>query len=320
MKKLFTTIIALCAIISANAQFKVTSDGNVHVKDSLSNGHAFLTIGHDPETGPTIGNTGIKAGTHVYTNKTNSYLNFGLLSTIENQNHNSNDSYGVWGEAIGATGFHNYGVVGTIYPYGKGAGIYGTTEGTVYPWPEIGEYAGYFYGEVYVDGLLTAYSLYNLSDETRMANSVSISNVSSPTRGNSTLESLLSLDVKSFNLKQREAVQADANRNISEAQAEHINQVEKAKSMQQHFGVSAQELQKIYPELVKERSDGSLVVNYVEMVPLLLRSIQELKAEVEELRAASTMSKSETETEKNSIAGGQTEEKTTENQRLMLLK
>ena len=285
MKKLFTTILALCAILSVSAQFKVTSDGTAHVKDTLANGHAMLTIGHDPETGATVGNTSIKAGTHIYTNETSANSNYGLISSIENQNHNTNYTYGVWGEALGANGYHNFGLVGALFPNDKGAAVFGTTEVSIYPVHLNSDYAGYFYGNVCVDGPLTAYSLYVISDETRMTNATSLSDTSLGTRG-STLDNLLSLDVKSFNLKQQEEVRADASRNISASQAEHINQVEKDKSMQQHFGISAQELQRIYPELVMERGDGSLVVNYVEMVPLLLRSIQELKAEVEELKSS----------------------------------
>lgn len=316
MKKIILTIVALCAIVSANAQFKVTSDGNVHIKDSLCNDHAILTIGHDPETTNAY-DAYMKAGTHIYSENTSRSYNFGLLSQMYSKHNTQNYIIGVWGETRGASGFHNFGVAGLINPYDKGAGIYGTNEGLLTPWATIGEYAGYFYGDVYVDGPLTAYSLYVVSDETRMANTTSLSNASSSTRG-STLDNLLSLDVKSYNLKQRDALTKGSDNQLSDAQVDHINQKEKEKSMQPHFGISAQELQKIYPELVMEGSDGTLMVNYVEMVPLLLRSIQELKAEVEELRAAGDLRTGNARN--NTIAGGQTEEKASENKRLMLLK
>ncbi|SDH45585.1 hypothetical protein SAMN04487901_1331, partial [Prevotella communis] len=47
----------------------------------------------------------------------------------------------------------------------------------------------------------------------------------------------------------------------------------------------AQELQTIYPELVVKGQDGYLGVNYIELVPILVRGIQELKSEVNELKA-----------------------------------
>jgi hypothetical protein len=49
-----------------------------------------------------------------------------------------------------------------------------------------------------------------------------------------------------------------------------------------HYGLIAQELQKIYPTLVTENQDGYLAVNYIEIIPLLVRSIQELNAKVEQ--------------------------------------
>ena len=54
-----------------------------------------------------------------------------------------------------------------------------------------------------------------------------------------------------------------------------------------HFGLLAQELQAIYPNLVKEGQGGYLYINYIELVPILIRSIQELKAEIDELKDVS---------------------------------
>lgn len=55
-----------------------------------------------------------------------------------------------------------------------------------------------------------------------------------------------------------------------------------------HYGLLAQELQAIYPELVKEGQDGYLGVNYIELIPILIRSIQELKQELDESRTSQT--------------------------------
>ena len=53
-----------------------------------------------------------------------------------------------------------------------------------------------------------------------------------------------------------------------------------------HFGLDAEELQKVYPDLVLEGQDGYLAVNYVELVPLLIRSIQELKQELDAVKGS----------------------------------
>ena len=49
-------------------------------------------------------------------------------------------------------------------------------------------------------------------------------------------------------------------------------------------GVVAQEVQKIHPEIVEERKNGYLGVDYKRLVPLLIQSVKELKQEVEELK------------------------------------
>ena len=49
-------------------------------------------------------------------------------------------------------------------------------------------------------------------------------------------------------------------------------------------GVIAQEVQKVLPEVVTEREDGMLAVKYEKMIGLLVESIKDLKAEVDDLK------------------------------------
>ena len=50
-------------------------------------------------------------------------------------------------------------------------------------------------------------------------------------------------------------------------------------------GVSAQQVQEVLPEAVAEGEEGYLGVKYDKLVPLLIESIKELKAEIEELKS-----------------------------------
>ena len=50
-------------------------------------------------------------------------------------------------------------------------------------------------------------------------------------------------------------------------------------------GVSAQQVQEVLPEAVEEGNNGYLGVKYDKLVPLLIESIKELKAEIEELKS-----------------------------------
>jgi len=48
-------------------------------------------------------------------------------------------------------------------------------------------------------------------------------------------------------------------------------------------GVSAQEIQKYYPELVEQRQDGYLAVKYEKLVAVLISAIKELNNKVDNL-------------------------------------
>jgi len=51
------------------------------------------------------------------------------------------------------------------------------------------------------------------------------------------------------------------------------------------IGVLAQEVQKIYPELVKEDEKGTLSVNYSGLIPVLISAVKEQQQQIETLKA-----------------------------------
>lgn len=67
--------------------------------------------------------------------------------------------------------------------------------------------------------------------------------------------------------------------------------------LQKHFGLIAQELRDIFPNLVYEGGlggDGYLSVSYTELVPVLIRAIQELKAELDEAKTGGRIMEDDT--------------------------
>lgn len=50
-----------------------------------------------------------------------------------------------------------------------------------------------------------------------------------------------------------------------------------------HFGIFAQDIEKMYPNLVSKDEQGMLGVNYAEFIPLLIRAIQEQNEKITEL-------------------------------------
>jgi hypothetical protein len=56
------------------------------------------------------------------------------------------------------------------------------------------------------------------------------------------------------------------------------------KTNKQNLGLIAQEVEKIFPELIDKDGEDMLGVRYTELVPVLIKAIQELKAEIDELK------------------------------------
>ena len=69
------------------------------------------------------------------------------------------------------------------------------------------------------------------------------------------------------------------------------NWKDKARDSSLQIGVLAQELQKVYPQLVKEDEKGILSVNYIGLVPVLIESVKDQQKQIEELKAAIEMLK-----------------------------
>ena len=88
-----------------------------------------------------------------------------------------------------------------------------------------------------------------------------------------------------YNLKQPELPQT-----ISESESDTISATpklidENSQGYQKtHYGLIAQELQEICPELVYENSNGLLNVNYIEIIPILIEAIKEQQEEIENLK------------------------------------
>lgn len=53
-----------------------------------------------------------------------------------------------------------------------------------------------------------------------------------------------------------------------------------------HFGVMAQELEEVFPELVKIDKNGKKLVNYTQLIPLMLETIKHLSERVTKLESS----------------------------------
>ena len=139
-------------------------------------------------------------------------------------------------------------------------GVYGGTGTSLpYTWDD-GIYAGYFDGNTKVIGVLTT-SLFTIS-----SNNQSRENISEIDNGFSRNKLSLFRPI-SYTLQ----------RDSNHGQSTETDVIK-------HYGLVAEEVQQILPELVYEDGAGNLSINYIELIPLLIKEIQELSAEVTELK------------------------------------
>lgn len=253
-----------------SAQFKVTSNGTVGIALSNPITVADLSVGYNDGYNYSSSYAfGIRAE-----RRSNQSFNIGIAgrSVASGDGKRAIGMQGIAG--YGQNGW-NFGVIGgLISTTANGTGIFGTTlnhTGVLIN----GRYAGYFDGEVYVNNQITATSFVSPSDIRLKQN---VESVSKNTRAGSTLENVLNMNVIKYNyIDFRNCENSDTITTDCQDPSQDI-------TADTHYGLSAQELQSIYPDLVKKGQDGYLGINYVELVPILIRSIQELKAELDEVK------------------------------------
>ena len=189
----------------------------------------------------------------------------GEASAISSNYRNVN-TYGVYGSAGGGNYGRNYGVYGMLLTGDQyGSGVYGTNDDT--PEPLTSRYAGYFRGNTYVNGNFNAESMFNSSDARLKTNIVAIRT--------DAINKLNELRPVQFQWQQvEEIITVDTVTIKTPHFSSDIDFDIK------HYGLLAQEVQKIFPDLVKEDGTGYLSVNYIELIPLLIQAVQELSSEL----------------------------------------
>ena len=292
--KMSFAFMALFVTLTASAQLKVNYlDGGVVVGDnSITSSKARLTVNNCNLFQDYYNNIGIASSPVVDGTKTNSGVD-GVI--IRNAAHSTDSNYGLRG-FVRANYYDNYcrnfGTAGIFFGPENcgGAGILGSVSYLGYvQGPSLsGTYAGYFDGPVNMTGTLTVPNVNTTSDIRLKDNVISIQE-SEDNRGRA-LDNVLNMNVLEYNLKEKPIYDLTTE-TYATFEKEHPDAVEDMKrrsvefTSKRHFGLSAQELQVIYPNLVEEGQDGYLSVNYVELVPILIRSIQELKQELDELKS-----------------------------------
>ena len=282
MKKHYLILLLLLSTMtSIYAQLHVSSIGNVGIgieaNDSsklrihtAGNGNYFYGLASTSNVSTSQWAPALYGKTSILSDRQAAMLAAGASS----QPLNHGRSYGLVAYGGNRTPGYNYGVLGILVGSNNGTGICGTTTENV---PKInGKYAGYFVGNTYVTGTMTAQTYTTISDVRCKKN---IQDITSHA-----LINIKNLNPVQYNMSSTELTSPVMSDTTSMTELNGVDTFDDTKT---HYGLLAQEVQKIYPELVYSDDAGMLSINYIELIPLLIQSIQDLASQVEELQGVS---------------------------------
>ena len=254
--------------VSSTCSYILSDDDNMDIGLQVSK-RGTASTNHDYTTG---------FNSQVFTSGNSSKKEYGLYAHVFKNTGDSNSgrSYGVFAVSGNSTPGWNYGVFGTLYGNNNGAGVFGSSYSSDGGYDTSGRFAGYFHGDVKSTDAIYATVISNSSDYRLKENIESVDSED--------ISNILKLNVVKYNLKQRFVDSGDT------ATVQEYYYTDDSKLLERtHYGLLAQEIREIYPDLVYEGGDGYLSVNYIELIPLLIKTIQELKQEVNNLTNSSNM-------------------------------
>lgn len=284
MKKILSLFIVGFAAVVCSAQIQVASTGNVSIGDTLSSDVKLFV------------NTSDAHGKGIYSliesTRPDAIAVFGeAYGAIDTQIavmgraisylSNTGRSIGVIGIAGNRKAGYNYGVLGRLEGNRNGAGIFGSVSTSLIPQIN-GKYAGYFHGDTYVTGTLTAGVVTTLSDARYKSNIQQINATA--------LAKIAALNPVQYTMLSGEAI-ALANTEPTDTTSTMTmitSEEDLAKANQIHYGLLAQEVKELYPELVHEDAAGVMSINYTELIPLLIQAVQDLSEQVNALSNSSS--------------------------------
>ena len=319
MKTTSKTLLSLVAFLftmalSSNAQLKVTSNGNVGIglaSTNIPNSKLSINaIGANNRLVYVKGNN--NCITAMRQGETNQTWVSGLEAACENisggtsmgvtsrgyvnqTETGSGRSYGVYSRAGYATSGYNYGVLGVLMGSSYGAGVYGTSTNSDNGIYLDGRYAGYFRGNVKVTGDLTVNG--NISG-TLLSKGVSSQNERGVNDSSNDNNDNLSSRLGELSLVSYYESQDDYSRVIPHNDADTtevvdpLTSIETQRITKQHYALPIEQLEQLFPDLVYELEDGTKAVNYMEMIPLLVGVVNELRTEINVLKGNNSETKS----------------------------
>ena len=284
----------MLATVCAQAQLKVHENGSISIAtnetpiSTMSIGYTGNASYRAAVTGVNSAIYGRRIGTPTSVSKSNPWTygatglnipngDFFYVGTRGSANAtsllNEGRAFGVIGEAGNATSGYNYGVYGQLNGTENGTAILGTLSTTITEIP--GRYAGYFLGDVKVTGTLYAPNLTTVAANSN--NSTTLTTFNANSSNETVAEKLSRLSTIRFRMNYPTASTLSKGDTLETV---FYTDTEIQAMQKSHYGLVAAQLQQVYPDLVYENQHGELCINYIEMIPLLVQSINELNARI----------------------------------------
>ena len=289
------------AATNINAQLVVDSLGRVGIGTETPWTQPLLSVGNlgnlNLNTAIQCSDQGRMYGTYILNHNSAEYDIYGIFTNVMSTTASSMGGRAEsWGCNDATKSLHAIGMIGAAGRSRSAAGIlgrrvvpeditvnYAGIYGSEYSTNNIvfgnysGSYAGFFNGRVRVtDGLYATL----LSPAASAAPSGQSGTTILSNRGERVTDKLSQVQTVQF--PRQEFVKLESE-NVEGEEEEEI----KSHLLPIQYGLDADQLKAVYPELVYEDQNGNVSINYVEMVPLLVQSINELKAELAELKGTS---------------------------------
>lgn len=198
-------------------------------------------------------------------------------------------AFGVMGTAGNATSGWNYGVFGRIVGNNNGAAVYGTTNGKENGRELKDRYAGYFNGKVSVRGDLTVRGFIDgilVGPSLKECTSLVFKPLAMNDNTSSVSDNISTFNIESGNIDIPDDWEHILYDSLLLKEKDDITSMERQYKNKTHFALSVDEVEAAYPDLVYTKDDGTKVINYIEMIPLLVESIKELKAQMATLQGS----------------------------------
>lgn len=272
--KIYLLILIFSSIaINVNAQFKISTGGNVAIASSPTPndwtkvGISFSSTSSSSSNNYALYNVNTPTTTHI-----NYYGIFS--SSVYSSAQSYSRTIGIYGQAGNATNGYNYGVAGFLTGSQQGAGVYGATSGNGYM-STTGSWAGFFWGNVNINGNLYLNGTYYASDQRLKKNILTVSDA--------TIDKLSQLNAVEYQYKSTSELQADGIIVIDDTTG--VQATEDTNNIKIHYGYIAQDVQPIFPELVYEKENGILGLDYVGLIPLMLEALKQQEKKITQLQS-----------------------------------